>query len=200
MHSPQVLIKELTAQDTPALEKHFLALDKNDRRLRFGSPLNDHAVRHYVRHIDFGRDAVFGVADEKLRLVAAGHLARSVEAAEFGVSVLAEHRGRGLGGAMLRRAHMHARNWGAPRLFMHCLSENDALMRLARKQGMDIVAESGEAEAWLKLPPADTASYMNEVFEQRVALFDYALKAQLEGARRAVGALQSGGRPPPKKT
>ena len=66
---------------------------------------------------------------------------------------------------------------------------NSAIMHLARKQGMDIIAETGEADAWLKLPPADAASYMTEVFEQRVALFDYALKTQLAGARRLTGAM-----------
>ena len=195
MQTLHTLIKELTPDDVPALEKHFLSLDENDRRLRFGSPLNDHAVRNYVRKIDFDRDAVFGVVDDKLNIIAAGHLARSGGAAELGVSVVTKHRGKGFGGAMLRRAHMHARNWGSPKLFMHCLSENSTMMYLARKQGMDIVAEYGEADAWLKLPPADTASYMNEVFEQRVALFDYALKSQLHGARRAAKVLANAGKP-----
>ena len=59
---------------------------------------------------------------------------------------------------------------------MHCLTENAAMMRLARKQGMAILTESGETDAWLELPPADAATHFGEVFEQRVALFDYALK------------------------
>jgi hypothetical protein len=61
-------------------------------------------------------------------------------------------------------------------LFVHCLAENSAMMRLARKQGMQIVAAAGEADAWLGLPPADASSLFGAVFEQRVALFDYALK------------------------
>jgi hypothetical protein len=59
---------------------------------------------------------------------------------------------------------------------MHCLAENAAMMRLARKQGMAIVTEAGETDAWLELPPADAGSHFGEVFEQRVALFDHALK------------------------
>jgi hypothetical protein len=61
-------------------------------------------------------------------------------------------------------------------LFMHCLAENAAIMHLARKQGMQVVAAAGEADARLALPPADASSYLGAVFEQRVALFDYALK------------------------
>ena len=59
---------------------------------------------------------------------------------------------------------------------MHCLSENAAIMHLARKQRMELVTEAGESDAWLRLAPADAASYFGEVFAQRVALFDYALK------------------------
>ncbi|MBV8032445.1 MAG: GNAT family N-acetyltransferase [Betaproteobacteria bacterium] len=182
-------ITELARLDRPALERHFLALDAEDRRLRFGIPLGDHAVRSYVTRIDFERDAVFGVFGDDLGLVGAAHLARGDGHAELGVSVLPGHRGRGLGAALLGRAHLRARNWGVQSLFMHCLTENGTMMRLARKQGMEIIAEQGEAEAWLKLPPPDAGSYFGEVFAQRVALFDAALKGQLASARRLAEAL-----------
>ena len=158
-------IRELSRLDRPALERHFLSLESEDRRLRFGASLNDAAVRAYVARIDFERDAAFGVFDDDLHLVGAAHLAR---------------------------AHTHARNSGARTLFMHCLTENAAMMRLARKQGMDIVAETGEADAWLKLPLADASSHFGEVFAQRVALFDYALKTQLASARRVAGTFTPG--------
>ena len=169
-------IRELSRLYRAALEPHFLALEGEDRRLRFGAPLNDAAVRAYVERIDFERDAVFGVYDDSLQLVAAAHVARANGHAELGVSVLPAHRGRGIGGALLQRAHLRARNWGVRALFMHCLTENAAMMYLARRQSMQIVVDSGEADAWLKLPPADASSHFGEVFAQRVALFDYALK------------------------
>ena len=171
-----ILVRELSRLDRAALEPHFLALGAEDRRLRFGVPLNDDAVRAYVARIEFEHDAVFGVSDDGLHLIGAAHVARSDGHAELGVSVLADHRGRGIGGALLARAHLRARNWGVRALFMHCLTENAAMMHLARKQEMDIVAEAGEADAWLRLSPADASSHFGEVFAQRVALFDYALK------------------------
>jgi GNAT superfamily N-acetyltransferase len=171
-----ILVHELSKLQYPALEPHFLALDGEDRRLRFGAALNDAAVRAYLARIDFERDAAFGVFNDELHLIGAAHVARSDGHAELGVSVLPGHRGRGIGGALLVRAHMRARNWGVRALFMHCLTENGAMMHLASKQGMHIVAESGEADAWLKLLPADASSHFGEVFAQRVALFDYALK------------------------
>jgi GNAT superfamily N-acetyltransferase len=171
-----ILVRELSRPDRATLEPHFLALGAEDRRLRFGVPLNDDAVRAYIARIDYERDALFGVSDEGLHLIGAAHVARADGHAELGVSVLPGQRGRGIGAALLARAHLRARNWGVRALFMHCLIENAAMMHLARKQEMDIVSEAGEADAWLRLSPADASSHFGEVFAQRVALFDYALK------------------------
>jgi len=43
-----ILATELTPLDRPALKRHFLALDGADRRLRFGVPQRDSAIRAYV--------------------------------------------------------------------------------------------------------------------------------------------------------
>jgi GNAT superfamily N-acetyltransferase len=163
-------VRELTSLDRTAYEQHLLALGPGDRRLRFGTPLADSVVRAYVACIDFERDAFFGVFSDDLNLVGAAHLAR-------GVSVLPEYRGRGFGGALLERAMLRSRNWRRPKLFMHCLKENAPMMRLASKLGMHVATEAGEADAWLELAQPDAGSYFGEVFAQRVALFDFALKA-----------------------
>ena len=68
------------------------------------------------------------------------------------------------------------------------------MMHLARKQRMEIAADTGEADAWLKLAPADASSYMSAVFDERAALYDHVLKSQLAGARRVASALSSGWR------
>jgi GNAT superfamily N-acetyltransferase len=180
----ETLVKELSQYEKPALETHFLSLAPEDRRLRFGTDLNYFAIHAYVMGIDFERDAVFGVLDDDLRAVGVAHLAHGTDYAELGVSVLESHRGLGIGGELLRRAHIHARNRGARALFMHCLTENSAMMHLARKQGMEIVAATGEADAWLRLPAADALSFTSEATEQRIALVDYALKSSHVVARR----------------
>jgi RimJ/RimL family protein N-acetyltransferase len=174
----------------PELKQHFLALDPEDVRLRFGSMLSTPAIEEYVTRIDFERDAVFGVHDEALALVGVAHVGFSEDLAEIGVSVLAGHRGRGIGGALLARACEHARNRFVDRLYMHCLAENTAMMRLARKLDMEICVDAGEADAFLKLPPADPASVAGEFVEQRLALFDYALKAQVAPLREIAAKLR----------
>jgi RimJ/RimL family protein N-acetyltransferase len=185
----QIVTRELTRLERPKLAAHFLALGAEDRRLRFGLPISDASVADYVERIDFSRDAVFGVFDDELNLAGAAHLARAEDHAELGVSVLPAHRGRGIGGTLLGRAHAHARNWGTGTLFMHCLSENAAMMHLARKQGMRIATASGEADAHLELAPASPSSITGALIAERAGLFDYALKSQMVNARRLLGAL-----------
>jgi len=173
-----VPVQRLTESSRPALRKHFLSLDSEDLRLRFGVPIAPETIISYVDGIDFDVDAVFGVHDDELALIGVAHVGFTGDLAELGVSVLGGHRGQGVGSALLARAAEHVRNRFVTRLFMHCLAENATMLHIARKLEMKICVDAGEAEAFLKLPPADPASVTGEFVEQRLALFDYALKTQ----------------------
>jgi GNAT superfamily N-acetyltransferase len=189
----QVITRELSRLQRAVLERHLLTLGSEDRRLRFGLPLPDEAIRDYAERIDFERDALFGVFDDELQLSGAAHLARGESHVELGISVLSGWRGRGLGAALLARCHMRACNWAVGRLFMHCLSENAAMMHLARKQGMSIKSSRGEADAWLELPPADASSYVIEVLAEHLGQFDFALKSQRRAARQLTQGICAAG-------
>jgi len=181
-------VQRLTEAARPKLLDHFMRLDANDVRLRFGSPLGPDAIAAYVQGIDFDTDAVFGVYEEELELAAVAHVAFGADGAELGISVLPGHRSRGIGTALFARAVEHARNRFVSRMYMHCLSENEAMMHIARKSGMKICVDTGEVEAFLKLEPADQASISRELMGQRLALFDYALKRQAAAMRRITDA------------
>lgn len=170
---------------------HLLALGSEDARLRFGASQSRESITGYVDAIDFENDAIFGVHGDEMRLVGAAHLAFGDDVAELGLSVLAEARRQGVGGALIERASEYARNRAKPRLYMHCLAENAAMMRLARRAGMDVVLESGDADAHVALPPATPLSVTSELIADRVALYDYALKSNVETWRR-VGAAMAG--------
>lgn len=170
---------KLTALDRPALQAHFLALGADDRRLRFGFPARDGSIERYVNDIDFDRDAVFGVQGEDRRLDGVTHLALAGSHAEIGVSVLEHARGRGIGSALVSRSAVHARNRGFQVLFMQCLSENRAIMRIARALGMKVLADGAQAEASLVLPLPTPIGMLRETLADPVALYDAALKHTL---------------------
>jgi RimJ/RimL family protein N-acetyltransferase len=184
-------VKQLSTLSRPALLRHFLALPAEDLRLRFGAVKTPEALREYVFALDFEEDAVFGVFDDALEFVGVAHVGRLRDGtAEFGVSVLPGARGKGIGSALFERANAYARNHLIGQMFVHCLTENKAMMRIARKAGMTIVAEAGEADAYLALPPSDMATITQELMQERVALFDVALKAQLIAARRLAARMR----------
>ena len=188
-----VLVRELSSADRERLMTHFLALDEDDRLLRFGQIVPDRVIDNYVTNIDFSRDTVFGVFDEALNLVGVGHLAYlpaegDKRTAEFGVSVLESARGRGVGSRLFERAAIRSRNTHVSMLYMHCLSRNSTMMHIAKKSGMKIEYAYGDADAYLSLTPADQSSILAEMLQEQAAVFDYAIKRQ---ARRASQMFQA---------
>lgn len=168
------LVRELSSRDRARLLTHFLALNDDDRLLRFGQVVTNHVIEHYVHGIDFSRDTVFGVFDDNLELAGAGHLAYLMghgdkRTAEFGVSVLERARGRGIGTQLFERAAMRGRNTHVTTLYMHCLLRNSTMMHIARKASMKIEYAHEEADAYLTLPPADPSSIMAEMLQEQAA-------------------------------
>lgn len=196
-----VLVKQLSERDRRRMRRHFLDLDDSDRLLRFGTVLPDDRLELYVAGIDFTRDMVYGVYNRMFRLVAVGHLAispketrqpgaptRKSKIAEFGVSVSSVARGAGIGSRLFERAAIHCRNADVDTLYMHCLSSNQTMMHIARKAGMEIERERGEADAYLRLLPPNPASMLQEALEEQVATIDYNLKANKRFAAKFFGA------------
>jgi GNAT superfamily N-acetyltransferase len=193
---PTIRVKELSERDRRRLLMHFLALDNSDRLLRFGTVLPDELVTRYVQHLDFSRDTVFGVYDDNLHLTGVGHLAYApreampvlrdatlkARIAEFGVSVSANARGLGIGSRLFERAAIHCRNEDVDTLYMHCLSSNQTMIHIAKKSGMEIHRDYGEADAYLKLKPANPGSMLQEAVAEQFASFDYSFKANTKAA------------------
>jgi RimJ/RimL family protein N-acetyltransferase len=146
-----VPIRGLGPQHRERIRAHLLGLDGSDRYLRFGYAANDRQVDQYVDKLDFERDEVFGIFNRRLELIALAHLAYGNPSAqprnaEFGVSVVARARGRGYGARLFARATVHARNAGIGQMVIQALSENAAMLRIARKAGATVHRDGPEAE------------------------------------------------------
>ncbi|HEX7607308.1 MAG TPA: GNAT family N-acetyltransferase [Usitatibacter sp.] len=156
------IVARLRDSERESLATHFIALDGDDRRLRFGTSIADEALRGYTDRIDFDADGVFAVHDDDLRLIAVVHVAVTGASAEFGLSVLPGFRDEGLGSELFARAVMHLRNRGVREVFVHCITENAAMMHLARKHGMRVVPAGAETDACLELAPSTPHSIVTE--------------------------------------
>lgn len=190
-----IVVRRLEEGSQAQLAAHFLALPAEDRRLRFGSALPPEMVAAYVSKIDFDRDTVFVVHDDRLAVVGVAHVAIGEEFAELGLSVSPGYRRQGVGSALFERASEHARNRFLRRLYMHCLKENVPIMHIARKFGMDIVTSLGDADAHLELAAASPASIAWEFVADRIALYDYALRAQTAALRSNADLRAAGSAP-----
>ena len=183
-HWSWVPIRSMTARHRERFATHLMTLAEHDRYLRFGYPATDAQIARYVDQLDFDRDELFGIFNRKLDLIAAAHLAYSPAPqrsdhpamAEFGVSVVPSARGRHFGARLFDHSILHARNRGVETLFIHALSENTAMLRIARKAGAEVIRDGSETEAWLKLPPETIGSRFDEVMEQHAAEIDYQFK------------------------
>lgn len=176
-------IRSLGPRHRERIARHLLALDEHDRYLRFGYIASDEQIIRYVDELNFERDDIFGIYNRQLQLIAMAHLAHSVDRSfdacgEFGVSVLKSARGRGYGGKLFERAVIHARNEGVHLMFIHALSENTAMLAIARKAGATVERDGSESNAYLRLPPATFDSRVMEMIEEKIAQTDYRLKVQ----------------------
>jgi RimJ/RimL family protein N-acetyltransferase len=179
-----VPIRSLAPRHRPRIADHLLALEPHDRYLRFGYPASDEQVRKYADTLNFERDEVFGIFNRRLQLIAMAHLAYTQEPplpnhpamAEFGVSVATSARGKGYGARLFDHAVMHARNRDIDTLFIHALSENTAMLKIARKAGAKVERDGTESQAFLKLPEDTLATQMSEVIEEHAAEMNYRLK------------------------
>ena len=177
-------IRSLAPRHRERIAAHLLGLGPNDRYLRFGYPATDAQISKYVDLIDFERDEVFGIFNRRLELIAMAHLAHAAQQpeaargamAEFGVSVTHKARGRGFGARLFERAVLHARNRSVQILFIHALSENTAMLKIARNAGATIEREGSESEAWLRLPADTFGSHVEQMMGNQAAEIDYQIK------------------------
>lgn len=197
MKSPlaMVPIRSLGPSHRERILAHLLALEAHDRYLRFGYSASDEQIGRYVANLDFERDDIFGIYNRRIELLAVAHLAFIEEpagagCAEFGVSVVRRARGRGYGARLFDRAVMHARNEGVDQMFIHALSENTAMLKIARKAGATVQRDGSESEAHLRLPAATLDTRMSELVEEQFAQTDYRMKMQAKQFRAFLGYMQ----------
>ena len=197
-----VPIRSLGPRHRERITAHLLALEVSDRYLRFGYPATDAQISKYVDLLDFEHDEVFGIFSRRLELIAMAHLAHAqtsppsgtAVASEFGVSVLPQARARGFGRRLFEHAMLHARNRGVETLFIHALSENTAMLKIARNAGATVVREGSESDAWLKLPPDSLASHVGELVGEKAAELDYRFKVharQVSSILNVLGEVKS---------
>ena len=163
------LVHTLTKRDVPRLARHFAQLSEDVLYLRFGLIRTPTLLAEYLEGIDFERDLVLGVFGTGFELIAVAHLGADGGTAELGLSVLPAYRRQKLASLLFEQSIRRSRVRGFGQLWIHCLSENRAILGLARKAGMRIVANGAEKDAYLDLPPVTVLTRGLDLCDSRVA-------------------------------
>ena len=190
-----VPIRSLSERHRRIIARHLLALNESDRYLRFGYAAQDTQIQAYADQLNFARDEIYGIYNRKVQLIAVAHLAFSSDpkcnnCAEFGVSVLEDARGKGYGSLLFDRAVTHARAEGVDLMFIHALSENTAMLKIARNAGATVERDGSESEAYLKMPPATLDTKLTDIVEERLGEMDFQLKVQAKRFWEFLAAVQ----------
>lgn len=139
-------VSVLSAVDKPSILAHFLALSPESRYLRFGTAMSAQNLASYVERLNEQSDVLLGVANDT-ELLAFMHIATvpGVDGVrEIGVSVLEKCRRQGLAALLLRYAKDLAFYCKWNRVEMLHVSENVAVSRLCKKEGLFLLRDGME--------------------------------------------------------
>ena len=75
-------------------------------------------------------------------------------------------------------------------LFIHALSENNAMLKIARHAGATVERFGSESDAYLQLPMPTLQSRMSESVDDQIALTDYRLKVQAKQFWEILAGIQ----------
>jgi GNAT superfamily N-acetyltransferase len=166
------VIRKLLPSDGPLYRDHLLRLDPDDRRFRFAGGVGAAAVHAHCERIDWLAAVILGCFEEgELRAVAELCFAEpSAREAELAITVERAWQGRGIGGELLARMRVIARNRGVLRLTMLCLAENRRMQRLARRFGAGLAGAAGQVEGAISVPPPTPASLAAEAMADGIEL------------------------------
>ena len=184
-------LRILTPAELGLYRDHLLRLSAEDRRLRFGTPLDDAAIAAFVARISPWDARIIARFDHRLAVVAAVQITVvGGPLAELAFSVDEAERAQGLATALMRRALLWARNRNVLRACMYCLAENQAVRRIARRVGMSVSTHAGDSEGEIALPRPTPLSLAREFGAEQAGLLDYLLKTGLASTTPDAPRLQ----------
>lgn len=150
--------------------------DRDSLTRYFGTLVSDQVIDNLVSGMIEHEDLhdVLVAENENLEIVGTIHIARiNDRQVELGIMVSEAYRGMGVANEMMEMALLYCRNRGLYDVYMHCMSNNEAIMKLVKKKGLFISNQTGEADAHVTLP---YSSIFTLVWENLVRSQDYAYR------------------------
>ena len=174
--------KIMYESDEGKLFDHFLTdIVGHDRYLRFGYSATDDNVQDYLTKsfYHFGIVNMWFIVEKDDKVVASVHVSIDGDVSEMGFTVSPNYRGQGLGQELFIRGSTWAMMKGAKTLYTQCLSENQVMQHIAKKNGMTVVTVGyGEKEATVKATKGTIRAYYDDRMFDSLAFVDMAITKQ----------------------
>jgi acetyltransferase len=154
-----LLLRPIRPEDGTALQQFYAQASAEDLRLRFFAARREVPLSELARYsqIDYDREMTFvalptapGQAKRLLGQVRAVCDPDQVQA-EFAIEVAGDYQGRGLGSALLRKLMAYLRQRGVKVLTGLCLTENQAMLGLARSLGFALTSDTAQGQVQFRL-------------------------------------------------
>lgn len=158
----------LFPEHTHRIVEHITNLEQHDRYLRFGYSASPDAINDYVNRTINGTNIRtdanfwFGIVYKDV-LEATLHVAISGKAAEFAFTTSNHHRGKKLGQLLFARGYQLVTEFGIDRIFLACLSENKAMIHIARKFGLAVMTHGTDAEGTVNVQYPVSLKHIEDV-------------------------------------
>jgi GNAT superfamily N-acetyltransferase len=177
--------KIMYESDKGKLYDHFLVdIVDHDRYLRFGYNASNENVTKYLDGAfdEFGTTNMWFIVESDDMVVGSVHVSIGVnEKAEMGFTVAPEFRGAGLGQELFQRGATWAMMKGAKTLYTQCLSENQVMQHIAKKNGMTVVTVGyGEKEATIQATKGTIRAFYDDRFFDSLAFVDMSITKQFD--------------------
>jgi GNAT superfamily N-acetyltransferase len=171
---PHTTVRRVLAHEYPKYRAHLLALDTDNRYLRFGYPIQDAAIHELCAGFEanWTDHILFAIENHDLEFVAVGHVSL-VGDMELAFSVLKQHQHQGMGNALMKRVISWCRTHGELKGCMVCLTTNAAIQHLCIKHGIHVHREQGEILADIELDSPNITTYLSEAADSNMAIMDY---------------------------
>lgn len=171
-----------------AIFEHFINLENEAKRLRFGYNITDAGIEKYVDRMTGNQDAenlVFVIFNDELKILALAHFVLTPDGTgELGISVLPEYRGQRLAHRLFSRIILASKVLGVKEIFVQCLAENAAMRHIAKSLDMNVTTDYGESEGRLKIGPPTTSDIIQNALVQQITVYDFAVKSQLSHLKK----------------
>lgn len=175
------MIRKVRPAELGMVREHFLRLEEDARRRRFGHDVSDDYLHAYAKTVMAPGNLAFAfVTDGEIGALA--ELKRPGVAwsatAEAAFTVERRFANRGLATELMGRIIRSARNRGVRHLLLYCMAENAKMQAIAKRHKADLRFEDGSIIADIVPKQPDCSSIAQEIIEDRFGLAHSILEYQ----------------------